>query len=73
MKDQVPYNAGEFRRSGNDNVIIMGHIWWPVEKCNAYHVILVDDYGEPKNDVPKYVWDHSHGKWPMFEPKARAA
>lgn len=73
MKLETPYNAGEFRKSGNGNVIVMGHIWWPVEKCNAYHVIRVDAYGEPVNDTPIYEWDHTHGKWPMFEPKQKAA
>jgi hypothetical protein len=72
MKIEIPYNAGEFRRSSTGDVMICGHIWWPVEKVNAYHVLRVDAYGEPQGN-PVYEWDHSHGKWAMFEPKQKAA
>lgn len=72
MRDYKPYDAGEYRDADGKKVLICGHIWWPVEKVNAYHCMVVDDYGEPKEDKPKYIWDHSLGKWPVFTPKVAA-
>lgn len=73
MKTEVPYNAGEYRKTrDHGQCIIMGHIWWPVEQTNAYHVMKVDEYGEPTGN-PIYEWDYTHGKWPVFEPQQKAA
>ena len=63
----TPYNAGEVRKiNGTKPGIICGHIWWPVEKVNAYHLVYLGPDGEPTGD-PQYVWDHSHGGWPLVE------
>lgn len=59
-----PYSTGEIRKSGNKKVMICGHIWWPVEQCNAYHCVKVNAQNEPVGE-PEYIWDHSHGKWPL--------
>lgn len=67
MKKIIPYNAGEFRKSPEGNVMICGHIWWPVEKRNAYHCLRVSDQGQP-DDSPRYIWDNSDGGWPVFTP-----
>lgn len=65
MKNKTPYNAGEIRVSEDcGKVIICGHIWWPVEKRNAYHVMKVNDKSEPIGE-PIYEWDNTDGKWPL--------
>jgi hypothetical protein len=68
MIEQKPYNPGEVRRIKESDykdrlVLICGHIWWPVEKVNAYHCILLQDDKLPEDPEPKYIWDTSHGKW----------
>lgn len=78
MREVMPYNAGELRIAGSSGkkVMICGHIWWPVEKCNAYHCIAVNEYGEPSAEAAQYIWDDSKdagGKWPVFTPKERKA
>ncbi len=74
MKIKTPYNAGELRTPAGFNtpVMICGHIWWPVEGRNAYHVVHVDSYGEPAGE-PIYEWDQTDGQWPVFTPKERIA
>lgn len=71
MKKIIPYNAGEIRESSSGRVMICGHIWWPVEKRNAYHCIRVNDYGEPVNETPHYIWDYTDGGWSEITPKER--
>lgn len=69
MKTNVPYNAGEIRMNGSQKYFIAGHVWWPVEKCNAYHCLKVKPDGS-LNDTPEYIWDHTHGGWPLVEQAA---
>lgn len=71
MKEQVPFNAGEFKIAEGKKVMICGHIWWPVEQRNAYHCMIVDDYGEPKDTPPQYIWDN--GGFSNFTPKEKVA
>lgn len=60
-----PYNAGEIRITPDlGTVLICGHIWWPVERRNAYYIMKLDTKGEPTGD-PIYEWDHTNGKWPL--------
>lgn len=73
MKIKTPYNAGELYKAEGKSVMICGHIWWPVEKHNAYHCMVVDQYGEPTSGEPKYIWDMTDGQWPVFTPQERAA
>lgn len=68
MIEKKPYDAGEIRRVPNKGwYMIVGHIWWPVEKRNAYHCIKVHSDGTPTQDEPvsEYIWDHTDGKWPL--------
>ncbi len=63
--EKHPYSTGEIRKPPHSNtVMIMGHIWWPVEGVNAYHCVAVNAEGEPEGE-PQYIWDHSHGQWPL--------
>jgi hypothetical protein len=65
MKTKVPYNAGEIRiDDSGKKVFIAGHIWWPVEKRNAYHCLKVNADGS-LNDIPEYIWDHTDGQWAL--------
>ena len=73
MKEKTPYNAGELYVIKSKPVMICGHIWWPVEQRNAYHCVVVDQYGEPTDTEPQYIWDMSDGKWPVFTSQEKAA
>lgn len=68
MIDKTPYNAGEIRKEADRNrtVMICGHVWWPVEKHNAYHCLVVNKNGT-MNDNPQYIWDYTDGKWPVVD------
>lgn len=76
MKTNIPFNAGDFvvyHAFGKDyRYMIMGHVWWPVEKKNAYYMLPVDEYGEPKDENVQYNWDHD-GSYQLFTPKEQAA
>lgn len=67
--NKQPYNAGELRQNGSALYLICGHIWWPVEKKNAYHVLRANPDGTPKNDTPEYVWDYTND-WSLVQPMA---
>ena len=69
MKTKVPYNAGEIRMHGSQKYFIAGHIWWPVEQCNAYHCLKVKPDGS-LSDTAVYIWDTTHGQWPLVEQAA---
>jgi hypothetical protein len=73
MKIKTPYNAGELRtpEGFTEPVMICGHIWWPVEQRNAYHVLKVHPNGEPFGE-PIYEWDTTDGQWPVFTPQEAA-
>ncbi len=64
MKKVVPYNAGEIRQTSVGKAMICGHIWWPVEKKNAYHVLKVNAQNEPIGE-PIYEWDKTDGQWSL--------
>lgn len=66
MKTKIPYNAGEIRTVNSKPALIAGHIWWPVEQVNAYQCVFLDKDGNPGNKA-EYIWDHSHGGWPLVE------
>ena len=69
MKDKTPYNTGELRVAGGNKVMIVGHIWWPVEKRNAYHCLPINNDGSLReNGKPQYIWDYTDGNWPEFHP-----
>jgi hypothetical protein len=62
------FNAGEFKMHGRKKLMIVGHIWWPVEKCNAYHCLHVTDTGEPREpEYVEYIWDHVDGTTSEFK------
>lgn len=63
IESNRPYNAGEIRMIGSRKALICGHIWWPVERKNAYHVMYLDQEGSPSGK-PYYVWNTS-GEWPL--------
>lgn len=83
MKTQIPYNSGDyvqlingFGNAGGPRYVVMGHVWWPIEKVNAYHMLPVNEYGEPTDDETQYLWDNridEPSKFKLFEPKAQAA
>lgn len=71
MKNNQPYNTGDLKIVGGRPMMILGHVWWPVEKHNAYHCIPVDDYGTPKDAPVEYIWDN-YGGFKPFAPKVAA-
>ncbi len=64
-----PYNAGDYVKYGPKQYMILGHIWWPVEKANAYHCTRVDDYGNITSDKVEYIWDHGNNDFTPWTPK----